>query len=90
MFSFEKVISEIIPLWLKNQDQRVDRGGEGGGLMRGEDYTRGAYTWSNTCVKENVSLFVEGPIHGKLIGREVWYFFVAMVPKASKGMTFIH
>ena len=52
--------------------------------MRGVDYTRGAYTWSNTCVKENVSLSVEGPIHGKLIGREIWYFFVAMVQKLPK------
>ena len=37
MFSLRKVISEIIPLWLKNQDQRVDMGGGGGG---------GAYAWS--------------------------------------------
>ena len=44
----------------------------------------GAYTWSNTCAKENVSLSVEGPIHGKLIGREIWYFFVAMVQKLPK------
>ena len=52
--------------------------------MRGVDYTRGAYTWSNRCVKENVSLSVEGPIHGKLTGREIWYFFVAMVQKLPK------
>ena len=45
---------------------------------------QGACTWSNTCVKENVSLSVEGPIHGKLIGREMWYFFVAMVQKLPK------
>ena len=31
MFSLKKVISEIIPLWLKNQDQCVDMGGGGGG-----------------------------------------------------------
>ena len=51
--------------------------------MRGVDYTR-AYTWSNTCVKENVSLSVERLIHGELIGREIWYFFVAMVQKLLK------
>ena len=59
-------------------------GGGGGGLCVEVDYTRGSYTWSNRCVKENVSLSVEGPIHGKLIGREIWYFFVAMVQKLSK------
>ena len=37
MFSLKKVISEIIPFWLKNQDQHVDMGGGGGG---------GAYAWS--------------------------------------------
>ena len=47
-------------------------------------YEGGAYTWSNTCVKENVSLSVEGPVHGKLIGREIWYFFVAIVQKLPK------
>ena len=52
--------------------------------MRGVDYTRGAYTWSNRCVKESVSLSVEGPIHRKLTGREIWYFFVAMVQKLPK------
>ena len=52
--------------------------------MRGVDYTRGAYRWSNTYVKENVSLSVEGPLHGKLIGREIWYFFVAMAQKLPK------
>ena len=55
-------------------------GGGGGGV----DYTRGAYTWSNTRVKENVSLSVERLIHGELIGREIWYFFVAMVQKLPK------
>ena len=65
-------------------------GGGGGGLMRGEDYTRGDYTWSNTRVKENVSLSVERLIHGELIDREIWYFFVAMVQKLPKGMTFNH
>ena len=38
--------------------------------MHGVDYTRGAYTWSNRCVKENVSLSVEGPIHRKLTGTD--------------------
>ena len=54
--------------------------------MGGVDYMRGAYTWSNTCVKKNVSLSVEGPIPEKLIhvGREIWYFFVAMVQKLPK------
>ena len=55
-----------------------------GGLMHGVDYTRGAYTWSNRCVKENVGLSVEGPIQGKLTGTEIWYFFVAMVQKLPK------
>ena len=74
-------MSEIVPLWLKNQDQCVDMGE---GLMCGVDYTRGTYTWSNTCVKENVSLSVEVLIHKKRIGREIWYFFVAMVQKLPK------
>ena len=52
--------------------------------MRGVDYMRGAYTWGNTRVKENVTLSVEEPIHGELIGREIWYFFVAMVQKLPK------
>ena len=72
MFSLKKFTSEIVLLWLKNWNQCVDIGG--GGLMRGVDYMRGAYTWSNTCVKENVSLSVEGLIHEELIGREIWYF----------------
>ena len=59
-------------------------GGGGGGLMHGVDYTRGAYTWSNTCVRENLSLSVERPIHAELIGREIWYFFVAMVQRLPK------
>ena len=54
-------------------------GGGGGALMCGVDYTRGVYAWSNTRVKENVSLSVERLKHGELIGREIWYFFVAMV-----------
>ena len=44
----------------------------------------GAYTWNNTRVKKNVSLSVERPIHGVLIGREIWHFFVAMVQKLPK------
>ena len=52
--------------------------------MCGVDYTREAYTWSNTRVKESVSLSVEGLIHGELIGREIRYFFVAMVQKLPK------
>ena len=47
--------------------------------MRGVDFTRGAYTWSKTRVKENVGLSVEG-----LIGREIWYFYVAMAQKLPK------
>ena len=35
-------------------------------------------------MKENVSLSVERPIHGELIGREIWYVFVAMVQKLPK------
>ena len=49
-------MSKIVPLWLKNRNQRVDTGG---GV-----YTRGAYTWTNTSVKEKVHLSAEGPIHG--------------------------
>ena len=30
-FLIKKFISEIKPLWLKNQNQRVDKGGGGGG-----------------------------------------------------------
>ena len=42
MSSLKKVISEIVPLWLKNRKQCVDTGGGGGGeLMHGVDYTRG-------------------------------------------------
>ena len=52
--------------------------------MRGADYTRGAYTWSITHVKENVSSSVERLVHGELVGREIWYFFVAMVQKLPK------
>ena len=53
-------------------------------IWGGVDYTRRAYTWGNTRVKENVSLSVEGPIHWELIGREIQYFFVAMVQKFPK------
>ena len=35
-------------------------------------------------MKENVSLSVERLIHEKLIGREIWYFFVAMAQKLPK------
>ena len=35
-----------------------------------EAYTRGAYTWNNTSVKENVGLSAEG-----LIGGEIPYTF---------------
>ena len=85
MFSLKNFISEIVPLWLKNRNQLVDMGGRGG--EGGETWSglyEGAYTWDNTRVKENVSLSVEGPIHGELIGREMWYFFVAMVQKLPK------
>ena len=81
MFSLKKFISEIVPLWLKNRNQCVDMRG---GLTHGVGYARGAYTWSNTRVKENVSLSVERPIHGELIGREIWYFFIPMVQKLPK------
>ena len=43
--------------------------------MRGVDYTRGLIH-GVTRVKENVSLSVEGPIQGKLIDREIWYFLL--------------
>ena len=45
-----KKVPEIVPLWLKNRNQRVHMGGlmsEGGG----------AYTWSNTSVKGKVGLY---------------------------------
>ena len=32
--------------------------------MRGGAYTRGAYTWGNTSVKEKVGLSAEEPIRG--------------------------
>ena len=83
MFSLKKFISEIVLLWLKNWNQCIDIGG-GGGLRFGVDYMRGAYTWSNTRVKENVSPSVERRIHGELIGREIWYSFVSMVQKLPK------
>ena len=52
--------------------------------MHGGAYTRGSYTWSNTSVKEKLCLSADGPIFGGLIGRELWYFFVAMVQKLPK------
>ena len=30
--------------------------------MHGVDYTRGAYTWSNRCVKENVKILPRGMV----------------------------
>ena len=36
-----------------------------------------------------MSLSVEGPIHEKLIGREIWYFFAAMVQKLPKELPLI-
>ena len=59
-------------------------GGGGGGAYAWSGLYEGAYTWSNTCVKENVSLSVERPIHVHVIGREIRYFFVAMVQKLPK------
>ena len=56
----------------------------GGGAYAWSGLYEGAYTWSNTRVKGNVSLSVEVLIHGELIGREMWYFFVAMVQKLPK------
>ena len=56
----------------------------GGGAYAWSGLYEGAYTWSNTHVKENVSLSVERLIHGELIGREIWYFFVAMAQKLPK------
>ena len=51
---FRKFVPEIIPLWLKNQNQHVHicglMDGGGGG---------GAYKLSNTSVKEKVGLFTE-------------------------------
>ena len=50
---------EIVPLWLKNRNQRIHMGG----LMRGcwcrcrcGSYIKGAYTWSHTSVKEKMCL----------------------------------
>ena len=36
---WRKFVPEIVPFWLKNQNQRV----HAGGLMRGEAYVRGLY-----------------------------------------------
>ena len=58
----KKFVPEIVPLRLKTRNQRVHTGG----LMR-----RGAYTWSNTSVKEKMGLSAGGPIRGGgLIGGE--------------------
>ena len=54
-----KFVPEIVPLWLKNRNQRVHTGG----LIRGE-----AYTWSNTSVKEKVA-YLWGPIRGRAYRR---------------------
>ena len=45
LFAHErKFVPEIVPLWLKNRNQRIQTGG----LMRG----RGANTWSNRSVED--------------------------------------
>ena len=54
--------------------------------MRGVDYTRGAYTWSNRCVKENVSLSYTREAYRQ---RNI-AFLCCYGTKASKGMTFNH
>ena len=50
--SLKKII-QMVPLWLKNGNQRVDIQGDlcAEGLIRG-----GGVTWSNTSVKEKVGL----------------------------------
>ena len=44
--------------------------GGGGGVYEG------AYTWSNTNVKEKVDLSAEGPILGGFIGEEILYIYL--------------
>ena len=93
MFSLKKFISEIVPLWLKNRNQCVKIGGRGGGegegLMRGVDYTREAYTWSNIHVKENVSLSVERLIHGELYRQRNMVFLCCYGTKLPKELPLI-
>ena len=70
-----KFVPDIAPLWLKNREknrnQRVNRGG----LMCGGAYMRGAYTWSNTGVKEKGGLICGGLYAGGLIGGEIRYMY---------------
>ena len=66
-----KFVPEIVPLWLKNRNQRVHMGG----LMHGGAYMRGAYTRSNTSVLEKVGLSAGEAIGGGLIGTEIRYLF---------------
>ena len=53
---YKKIVPKIVPLWLKNRNQRVYTGG----LMRGSLIRGRAYTWSNTSAKEKVGLLQEG------------------------------
>ena len=80
----KKFISEIVPLWLKNRNQRVDTGGglcaEGGG----------AYTWSNTSVKEKVGLSAEGPIRGGLIEEKYGIIRNCSVFLEGMGLEVLH
>ena len=65
--------TEIVPLWLKNRNQRVHTAG----LCA----LAGAYTWSNISVKEKVGLSAGG-IYARgntvaYIRKTVAYMFVA-------------
>ena len=84
MFSLKKLYLKSYLFGSKIRINVLIWGGGGGGAYAWSGLYEGAYTWSNTCVKENLSLSVEGPVHGKLIGREIWYFFVAIVQKLPK------
>ena len=54
--------------------------------MLGEAYTRGAYTWINTSVKEKVGLSAEGLIRGGLVGGEIRYFKKGcLLPEEQNG-----
>ena len=71
-FLIKKIISEIVPLWLKNQNQRVDTGGAyarrrlyEGGLIRGV-----------TQVSRNRWAYLRRGLYagGGLIGGEIRYY----------------
>ena len=55
--------------------------------MRGVDYTRGAYTWSNTC-EGKCELTCGGAYTREAYRQRNMVFLCCYGTKASKGMTF--